>query len=199
MLRKLLNRLFGPFSSGGVIPLGEFLILLQKSYAYLRKHRYRVLSTELPDDLLQKWLMPMPDEKQAEEYKRSFARQNDTLSQTQLPVFVFDHVLQKRFNRDISTFDDAEMEIAVQPGARLRHSLDFQRRDRPIRRGVERLHIACLRIASFGPDADPHTRRGPAGPPTVAYRGNAFAGRNRRWPHRSKQRFIPRFCPLFLS
>lgn len=72
MLRKLLNRLFGPFSSGGVIPLGEFLILLQKSYAYLRKHRYRVLSTELPDDLLQKWLMPMPDEKQAEEYKRSF-------------------------------------------------------------------------------------------------------------------------------
>ena len=100
MLRKLLNRLFGPFSSGGVIPLGEFLILLQKSYAYLRKHRYRVLSTE------------MPDEKQAEEYKRSFARQNDTLSQTQLPVFVFDHVLQKRFNRDISTFDDAEMEIA---------------------------------------------------------------------------------------
>ena len=49
---------------------------------------------------------------QAEEYKRSFARQNDTLSQTQLPVFVFDHVLQKRFNRDISTFDDAEMEIA---------------------------------------------------------------------------------------
>ena len=112
MLRKLLNRLFGPFSSGGVIPLGEFLILLQKSYAYLRKHRYRVLSTELPDDLLQKWLMPMPDEKQAEEYKRSVARQNDTLSQTQLPVFVFDHVLQKRFNRDISTFDDAEMEIA---------------------------------------------------------------------------------------
>ena len=87
----------------------------------------------------------------------------------------------------------------LQPGARLRHSLDFQRRDRPIRRGVERLHIACLRIASFGPDADPHTRRGPAGPPTVAYRGNAFAGRNRRWPHRSKQRFIPRFCPLFLS
>ena len=69
MLRKLLNRLFGPFSSGGVIPLGEFLILLQKSYAYLRKHRYRVLSTELPDDLLQKWLMPMPGEKQAEEYK----------------------------------------------------------------------------------------------------------------------------------
>ena len=54
----------------------------------------------------------MPDEKQAEEYKRSFARQNDTLSQTQLPVFVFDHVLQKRFNRDISTFDAAEMEIA---------------------------------------------------------------------------------------
>ena len=47
--------------------MGEFLILLQKSYAYLRKHRYRVLSTELPDDLLQKWLMPMPDEKQAEE------------------------------------------------------------------------------------------------------------------------------------
>ena len=92
--------------------MGEFLILLQKSYAYLRKHRYRVLSTELPDDLLQKWLMPMPDEKQAEEYKRSFARQNDTLSQTQLPVFVFDHVLQKRFNRDISTFDAAEMEIA---------------------------------------------------------------------------------------
>ena len=92
--------------------VGEFLILLQKSYAYLRKHRYRVLSTELPDDLLQKWLMPMPDEKQAEEYKRSFARQNDTLSQTQLPVFVFDHVLQKRFNRDISTFDAAEMEIA---------------------------------------------------------------------------------------
>ena len=78
MLRKLLNRLFGPFSSGGVIPLGEFLILLQKSYAYLRKHRYRVLSTELPDDLLKKWLMPMPGEKQAEEYKRSFARQNDT-------------------------------------------------------------------------------------------------------------------------
>lgn len=72
MLRKLLNRLFGPFSSGGVIPLGEFLILLQKSYAYLRKHRYRVLSTELPDDLLKKWLMPMPGEKQAEEYKRSF-------------------------------------------------------------------------------------------------------------------------------
>ncbi|SEB02256.1 hypothetical protein SAMN05444145_11410 [Alistipes timonensis JC136] len=110
MLRKLLNRLFGPFSPGSVIPLGEFLILLQKSYAYLRKHHYRVLSTELPDDLLKKWLMP--GEKQAEEYKRSFARQNDTLSQTQLPVFVFDHVLQKRFNRDISTFDDAEMEIA---------------------------------------------------------------------------------------
>jgi len=47
MLRKLLNRLFVPFSSGGVIPLGEFLILLQKSYAYLRKHRYRVLSSAL--------------------------------------------------------------------------------------------------------------------------------------------------------
>ena len=53
MLRKLLNRLFGPFSSGRRNPFGEFLILLQKSYAYLRKHRYRVLSTELPDDLLQ--------------------------------------------------------------------------------------------------------------------------------------------------
>ena len=83
------KRLFGPFSSGGVIPLGEFLILLQKSYAYLRERRYRVLSTELPDDLLQKWLMPMPDEKRAEEYKRSFARQNDTLCQTELPVLVF--------------------------------------------------------------------------------------------------------------
>ena len=85
MLRKLLNRLFGPFSSGGVIPLGEFLILLQKSYAYLRKHRYRVLSTELPDDLLQKWLMPMPGEADADEYMRNFAPQNDTLSQTQRP------------------------------------------------------------------------------------------------------------------
>lgn len=112
MLRKLLNRLFGPFSSGGVIPLGEFLSLLHTSFAYLRKHRYRVLSTELPDDLLKKWLMPMPGEKQVEEYKRNFARQKDTLSQTQLPVFVFDHVLQKRFNRDISTLGEAEMEIA---------------------------------------------------------------------------------------
>ena len=104
MLRKLLNRLFGPFSSGGVIPLGEFLILLQKSYAYLRKHRYRVLSTELPDDLLKKWLMPMPGEKQAEEYKRSFARQNDTLSQTQLPVFVFDAAEMEIAGRDLRVY-----------------------------------------------------------------------------------------------
>lgn len=90
----------------------DFLILLQESYTYLRKQRYQVLSTELPDDLLRKWLLPMPGEADADEYMRNFARQSDTLSETQLPVFVFDYVLRKRFNRDISTFDEAEMETA---------------------------------------------------------------------------------------
>ena len=112
MLRKLLTWLFGPFSSGGVNSLEDFLILLQESYTYLRKQRYQVLSTELPDDLLKKWLLPMPGEADADEYMRNFVCQSDTLSETQLPVFVFDYVLRKRFNRDISTFDEAEMEAA---------------------------------------------------------------------------------------
>ena len=112
MLRKLLNWLFGPFSSGGITTVGDFLILLQESCAYLRKQHYRVFSTELPDDLLNKWLMPMPGEADADEYMRNFARKEDTLSETQLPVFVFDYVLQKRFNRDIATLDETEMETA---------------------------------------------------------------------------------------
>ena len=68
----------------------DFIRLLKESYDYLRSHEYRVLSTELPDDLLKKWLMPNPDNSDASKYMRNFARQNNTLSETFLPAFVYD-------------------------------------------------------------------------------------------------------------
>lgn len=108
MFRKLRTYLFGPFASSVV----HFLALLQESCTYLRKQRFQVISTELPDALLKKWLMPIPGEADADEYMRNFAGTKDTLSEIQLPVFVFDYVLRKRFNRDIATFDKTQMETA---------------------------------------------------------------------------------------
>ncbi len=91
----------------------DFIRLLKESYDYLRSHEYRVLSTELPDDLLKKWLMPNPDNSDASKYMRNFARQNNTLSETFLPAFVFDYVLKNRYGRDIATFGGKDMEDAA--------------------------------------------------------------------------------------
>ena len=113
MLQDFIRKLFGPFSSGKISALTNFVKLLQESYAYLREHRYRVLSTELPDDLLQKWLLPAPGDGGVAAYLRKFADKSDTLSPVYLPIFVFDYVLQKRYGQDIVTFDEAEMDVAA--------------------------------------------------------------------------------------
>ena len=91
----------------------DFIRLLNESYTYLRLHRYRVLSTELPGDLLKRWLMPDPDNPSTSEYMRNFIRQNNTLSEIYLPAFVFDHVLKHRFGRDIAAFGKSDMEDAA--------------------------------------------------------------------------------------
>ena len=49
MLRKLLNWLFGSYSSDDEILAGDFIMLLQENIMYLRQHRCRIVSTELPD------------------------------------------------------------------------------------------------------------------------------------------------------
>lgn len=92
--------------------------LLDENYAYVRECDFRVLSTELPDYVLKKWLMPKLGSADAMEYVRSFADKRFALSEKQLPVFVFDYVLQNRFGREIANFDDAEMEAAAKD---LRH------------------------------------------------------------------------------
>ena len=48
MFRKLRTYLFGPFAPS----VGNFLMLFRESCTYLRLHCFRVLSTELSDDLL---------------------------------------------------------------------------------------------------------------------------------------------------
>lgn len=87
--------------------------LLDENYAYVRERDYRILSTELPDDLLKKWLMPKPGEADAQEYMRNFADKRISLSEKHLPAFVFDYVLLNRFGRDIANFDETEMETAA--------------------------------------------------------------------------------------
>lgn len=91
----------------------NFIRLLKESYDYLRSHEYRVLSTELPDDLLKRWLLPNPDDPDTSKYMRDFIRQNNTLSETYLPAFVFDYVLEKRYGRDIAAFGERDMEDAA--------------------------------------------------------------------------------------
>lgn len=113
MFQFLKRRLRGSGSPNQRKTDADFIRLLNESYTYLRLHRYRVLSTELPDDLLKKWLMPDPDNPGTSQYMRNFIRQNDTLSETYLPAFVFDHVLKHRFGRDIAAFGKSDMEDAA--------------------------------------------------------------------------------------
>lgn len=108
MLRKLRTYLFGSLDPS----VENFRLLFRESCTYLRKRRFRVVSTELPDALLKRWLLPIPCEADADEYMRNFEGTKDTLSEIHLPVFVFDYVLRKRFNRDIATFDKTQMETA---------------------------------------------------------------------------------------
>lgn len=114
MLRRLLCFLFGPFPSAQAASLPEFLKLLDENYSYIREHDFRILSTEIPDDKLNKWLLPEPGGAAAEEYVRNFARKQGALSEKQLPMFVFDYVLQNRFGRDIASFDETELEAAAE-------------------------------------------------------------------------------------
>ena len=118
MLQRLLCFLFGPFLSAQTASLPQFMKLLDENYAYVRERNFRILSTELPDDLLKKWLMPKLGGADAQEYVRNFADKRFALSEKQLPIFLFDYVLQNRFGRDIANFDEAEMEAAAQD---LRH------------------------------------------------------------------------------
>lgn len=74
----------------------------------------------------------------------------------------------------------------LQSGACLRHPLDFQRRNGPIGRGVERLHIARLRLPALGPDADSHTRGRPTKSPPVAHGGNLVVGRDPRRAYQTR-------------
>ena len=113
MFQFLKRRLRGSGSPSQRKTDADFIRRLNESYTYLRLHRYRVLSTELPDDLLKRWLMPNPDNPGTSEYMRNFIRQNDTLSETYLPAFVFDHVLKHRFGRDIAAFGKSDMEDAA--------------------------------------------------------------------------------------
>lgn len=113
MFQFLKRRLRGSGSPSQRKTDADFIRRLNESYTYLRLHRYRVLSTELPDDLLKRWLMPNPDNPGTSEYMRNFIRQNDTLSEIYLPAFVFDHVLKHRFGRDIAAFGKSDMEDAA--------------------------------------------------------------------------------------
>lgn len=88
--------------------------MLNENYAYIREHDFRILSTELSDDILKKWLLPEPGKAAAEEYVRNFARKQGILSEKQLPMFVFDYVLLNRFGRDIASFDETELETAAE-------------------------------------------------------------------------------------
>lgn len=106
--------MFGPFPSAQATSLPEFLKLLDENYAYIREHDFRILSTEIPDDKLNKWLLPEPGKAAAEEYVRNFARKQGILSEKQLPMFVFDYVLLNRFGRDIASFDETELETAAE-------------------------------------------------------------------------------------
>ena len=74
----------------------------------------------------------------------------------------------------------------LQSGACLRHPLDFQRRNGPIGRGVERLHITRLRVPAFGLDADSHTRGRPTESPPVAHGGNLVVGRDPRRAYQTR-------------
>lgn len=112
MLRNFLNSLFGPFTDSKT-PVGDFVKLLQETYIYLRQHRFCVISTKLPDEMLERWLLPMPGDAKADEYLRNFVGKKDTLSASQLPMFVFEYVLRKRFRRDLKKFDQTEMEAAA--------------------------------------------------------------------------------------
>lgn len=87
--------------------------ILCECYAYLEEHGYRVLSTELPDDLLNRWLLPMPGEVAAAEYRRYFADKNTVFTEVHLPFFVFDQVLRKRYNRDLAQSDEVEINAAA--------------------------------------------------------------------------------------
>ena len=71
-------------------------------------------------------------------------------------------------------------------GACLRHPLDIQRRNGPIGRGVERLHITRLRVPAFGLDADSHTRGRPTESPPVAHGGNLVVGRDPRRAYQTR-------------
>lgn len=113
MRSKLIRWFFGLFTSGDPTPMVDFFELLHESNNYLRQHRFRVLSTELPDELLRKWLMPNPGDTDAAEYMQNFLLKKDTLHESQLPLFVFDYVLRKQFNRDIAECNEEEMKIAA--------------------------------------------------------------------------------------
>lgn len=113
MFQFLKRRLCSPGSPDKRKAGADFIRLLDESYTYLQLHRYRVLSTELPDDLLKEWLMPDPDNTTAAAYMRNFVRQNDTQSATYLSAFVFDHVLKHRFGRDIAAPGESGMDAAA--------------------------------------------------------------------------------------
>ena len=53
-------------------------------------------------------------------------------------------------------------------------------------RGVERLHIARLRVPAFGHDADSHTRGRPTESPPVAHGGNLVVGRDPRRAYQTR-------------
>lgn len=108
MLRRL------PFPSAQAASLPEFLKLLDENYSYIREHDFRILSTEIPDDKLNKWLLPEPGGAAAKEYVRNFAQKRGALSEKQLPMFVFDYIMQNRFGRDIASFDETELEAAAE-------------------------------------------------------------------------------------
>ena len=74
----------------------------------------------------------------------------------------------------------------LQSGACLRHPLDIQRRDGAIGRDVKRLHIARLRLPTFGLDADSHTRGRPTESPPVAHGGNLVVGRDPRRAYQTR-------------
>lgn len=113
LFRALKRRIPAPQTSGGDPLPADFPDQLRESLRYVRRHGFRVLSTELPDELLHRWLLPDPGETDAEEYMRQVAERQGPFRPTPLARAVFEDALHKRFGRGIEYRDVHEQETAA--------------------------------------------------------------------------------------
>lgn len=113
MFGKLRKWLSGSLTNEEIENVVDFVLLHWESIEYLRHHQHHVLSTELPYDQLKNWLLPMPSNAEADDYIRNYVTKKNKLSKSALPIYVFDEVLKKRFNRNISMFNEPVIEAAT--------------------------------------------------------------------------------------